>query len=96
MKLISDKPATMPCGGRERASLESAPCPCNSRQTNALRKLRLWVASWERAANYPGVRKTTWDQLVELGYVEQRREGYARFLRLTEKGKRMVDEADQR
>ena len=47
----------------------------NSRQTNALRKLRLWVASWERAANYPGVRKTTWDQLVELGYVEQRREG---------------------
>ena len=67
-----------------------------SRQTNALRKLRLWVASWERAANYPGVRKTTWDQLVELGYVEQRREGYARFLRLTEKGKRMVDEADQR
>ena len=70
--------------------------PPTSHQLNALRKLRLWQASWEKAANYPGIGQVTWDQLEGLGYVEQRREGSSRFLRLTEEGIRVVDEADQR
>ena len=70
--------------------------PPTSHQLNALRKLRLWKASWERAANYPGIGQVTWTQLVELGYVEDRHEGSSRFLRLTEEGMRVVDEADKR
>ena len=70
--------------------------PPTSHQLNALRKLRLGTASWERAANYPGIGQVTWDQLEGLGYVEQRREGSSRFLRLTEEGMRVVDEADNR
>jgi hypothetical protein len=66
--------------------------PLTNHQIKALRKLRLWVAS----SAIPGIHQSTWDKLVELGYVEERREGPGnsrRFLRLTEKGKQAVDEA---
>jgi hypothetical protein len=72
--------------------------PLTSHQIKALRKLRLWGATWERAV-IPGFSQATWDELVGLGYVEERREGpgnSSRFLRLTEEGMRAVDEADQR
>ena len=65
--------------------------PLTNHQIKALRKLRLWVAS----SAIPGIHQSTWDKLVELGYVEERREGPGnsrRFLRLTEKGKQAVDE----
>ena len=66
--------------------------PPTSHQLNALRKLRLGTASWERAANYPGIGQVTWDQLEGLGYVEQRREGSSSSSsRLTEEGMRVVD-----
>lgn len=68
--------------------------PLTSHQIKALQKLRPWVAGWERA-NFPGMGKLTWDKLVELGYVEERREGSSRFVRLTEMGMRVVDEADE-
>ena len=68
----------------------------NSRQIKALRKLRLWVPRWGASRQFPGIGELTWTQLVELGYVEDRHEGSSRFLRLTEEGKRVVDEADQR
>jgi DNA-binding PadR family transcriptional regulator len=45
-------------------------------------------------ATLPKVSQDTWDSLVTLGYLEERREGEAanqRVIRLTEKGKRVVD-----
>ena len=68
----------------------------NSRQIKALRKLRLWPRSWELAANFPSIGELTWTQLMELRYVEDRHEGSSRYLRLTEEGRRVVDQADQR
>ena len=50
---------------------------------------------WTPAASLvPRVSQTTWDTLVTLGYVEERRDGEAanqRLLRLTEKGRRAAD-----
>ena len=42
----------------------------------------------------PRVSQQTWDTLITLGYLEERREGDAanqRLLRLTEKGRRAAD-----
>jgi len=49
---------------------------------------------WTRATLHR-VSQQTWDTLVTLGYVEERREGDAanqRLLRLTEKGRHAADQ----
>ena len=51
------------------------------------------VTDWTPATLHR-VSQRTWDTLITLGYVEERREGDAanqRLLRLTEKGRRAAD-----
>jgi hypothetical protein len=63
-------------------------------QAKALRMLRDLTSDWERA-DVPGIGQSTWDRLVTLGYLEERRDGFTpkeRFLRLTERGRRATDE----
>jgi hypothetical protein len=65
----------------------------NGYQMRTLRKLRGSGKDWT-PATLPTVSQTTWDTLVTLGYVEERREGETanqRLLRLTEKGRRVAD-----
>jgi hypothetical protein len=62
-------------------------------QKRSLRKLRERGKDWT-PATLPRVSQNTWDSLVTLGYLEERREGDAanqRLIRLTEKGRRVVD-----
>ena len=62
-------------------------------QEKCLRNLR-WGADrgWQRTENCPGCGKATWDALVAAGYVEDKCKGPDRFVRITEKGARAVDE----
>lgn len=64
-------------------------------QEQALLTFRKRAMGWERAANFVGIGDATWDALVAMGYVEERRDGPGRqnrWLRLTEKGRRATDE----
>ena len=61
-------------------------------QARSLRKLRALGSNWE-PANLPRISQQTWDTLITLGFVEERRDGPSsqRSLRLTEKGRRAAN-----
>ena len=62
-------------------------------QARSLRKLRELGSNWE-PANLPRISQQTWDTLITLGFVEERRDGPSsqRSLRLTEKGRRAAND----
>ena len=65
----------------------------NDHQLRSLRKLRDRGLDWV-PATLPRISQETWDRLLALGFVEERRDGKAanqRFLRLTDKGRRAAD-----
>jgi len=62
-------------------------------EARTLRKFRMRSLNWE-PADLPGVGQNTWDRLVTLGFLEERRnEEEGRLLRVTEKGLRAADQA---
>jgi hypothetical protein len=61
-------------------------------QARNLKKFRRRAVGWERPANHPGISEKTFDALVALGYLEEKREGQDRFLRITDKGHRALDD----
>jgi hypothetical protein len=64
-------------------------------QARSLLRFRSRALGWEHPVNYPGIGERTWDALVAAGYLEEKREGPSRqdrFLRMTEKGNRALDE----
>ena len=63
-------------------------------QERALKKFRARAIGWERAANYVGIGNDTFQALIDMGYLEERREGNNRqqwWLRITDKGNRALD-----
>jgi len=61
-------------------------------QENCLRRFRGWATGWEKPAGLAGCSPPIWDALVAAGYLEEKYEGGERLLRVTEKGKRAIDE----
>jgi hypothetical protein len=64
-------------------------------EAQCLKKFAQRAMGWERPAFITGIGQGTYDSLVKQGYLEERRDGPGasnRWLRLTEKGKRAVDE----
>lgn len=63
-------------------------------QEKSLISFRQRAVGWERAANFVGIGDATFDALVAMGYLEERRDGPGRqnrWLRMTEKGNRAID-----
>jgi hypothetical protein len=61
-------------------------------QARTLRKLRGRSLEWE-LGNLPGVGQATWDRLVTLGFLEERRDTLSsqRYIRLTDRGRRFAE-----
>jgi predicted transcriptional regulator with HTH domain len=61
-------------------------------QARTLRKLDAISGGWKQA-KLAGVGDRTWGVLITLGFLEEKREQVSgfRFVRLTEKGRRLVD-----
>ena len=63
-------------------------------QRESLLKFGRMSMGWERAAQFVGIGDPTWDVLVRLGYIEERREGRGRanrLLQLTDEGRKYID-----
>ena len=61
----------------------------------ALKLFRSRAIGWERAASIVGISDKMFDDLVDMGYLEERCDGsgsHNRWLRMTAKGDRALDE----
>jgi predicted transcriptional regulator with HTH domain len=66
----------------------------SAHQLRTLRKLRALSGDWKQA-KLPGVGERTWGALVTLGFLEEKQDedhSGIRFVRLTEKGRRLVED----
>lgn len=61
-------------------------------QVDALKLFAKTSSGWEKAKGFPRVSQKMLVSLVELGYLEEKWDGALRWVRMTEKGQKAVDD----